>query len=219
MRIIVMKKNIIALCLVLIMALSLCACGKTAPTEADVVETPAGIDVADIPVSTMTVEEAAANNPAAIKPDSGVYTFESAANGISFDYDSKYVAVMNPIGNAVVYINGEMEVPYCTISIVDAEDAAEYLKNLTASAELELGKSIVKAAGEPEKVPYGDREIYFIYYTYADEEVDSNVVCVFYAEKLAGGQIVCYNSVAPEGETESVDSVLKLAIETFKLGK
>jgi predicted small lipoprotein YifL len=93
-------KKIIALALVLVMLFALSACGKEeapAATEAPVVvETEAPVEATAEP--TPEPEP----TPTGIEPDSGMHTFKSDA-GISFEFDSKYVAMQNPVGNVTVF--------------------------------------------------------------------------------------------------------------------
>ncbi len=82
----------------------------------------------------------------------------------------------------------------------------------------ELGKSMVTKAGEPKKISYGDRDIYYIAYTYKDKDAGGNVMTVYYAENLKDGDVAVYTSSALEGQTQDVDAILSLAIKSFKFG-
>ena len=208
-----MKRNIIALALIIVMLFSLSACGKkdeaAAPTQV-----PQQTQPAVNPDASAT--EAPQDNKG-IEPNSGVYTYTSEVNGLSFDYDSKYIAMTNPAGNAMVYAGEGTDLPFCTISLIPMREASEYLSDMAAAAETELGKNLKTKAGEPQKVSYGDRDIFYIYYTYKDKDAGGVVSCAYYAENLDDGSIVVYNSTALEGQTEAVDSILKLALETFHI--
>ena len=228
-----MKRKYIALTLLLVMMFALAACGKSetpAATEAPAEEAAAPAEAqeaapaeqAEAPAeqAEAPAEAAPAGQLQGIEPDSGVYTFSDPETPIRFDYDSKYAAFRNPAGNVTVFAGDVEGVPYCTVSVIDndaAADAVSYLKSLAESSEVELGKNLKTKAAEPQKIAFGDRDIYYIFYTYADKEAGGNVVSAYYAEDLATGGVAVYNSNALEGQTADVDSILKLAIETFSL--
>lgn len=227
-----MKKRLIAAALIIVMLLALSACGKKEETASPAPEaqpqaqaqTQAQPQAQDQPEEAAPeaapAEEPVVIEPAeGIEPDSGVYPFKSDVNGMSFDYDSKYVAMQNQTGNAVIYATGEAGVPFCSVSIIKDTDAVSYLKSISEGAADELGKNMKQAAGEPEKVPFGDRDICYVLYTYSDKEVGGVVRCVYYAENLADGSIVVYNSTSLEDESDDVDAILKLAISSFKIGE
>ena len=98
-------------------------------------------------------------------PESGVTTYVSEVNGISFDYDVQYVAMTNQAGNAMIYAGESTDLPFCTVSLIPMTDAESYLKEMADASEIELGKDLQTKAGDPTKVDFGDRDIYYIYYT------------------------------------------------------
>ena len=154
-----------------------------------------------------------------VEPDSGVYTITSAGKNFSIDYDSKYVANELPSGNIIINAGTEEGIPFCTVSLFSQEaagDAVSYLNDLAASAVAELGKEIETQPGEPKKA-LESRDIYYIFYSYKDKDAGGTVVCAYYAENLDSGEIAVFNSLALEQDADTVNAILKLAIETFKL--
>ncbi|MBQ9685776.1 MAG: hypothetical protein IJV41_04390, partial [Oscillospiraceae bacterium] len=164
----------------------------------------------------LPIEDVIAAN-GGIEPDSGIHKVVSSSNGISFDFDSKYVTTENAVGNIIVYAGMEPSIPFCTVSLIEDADAVAYLKEMAEGAEIELGNSLQTKPGEPALVNLGGREIYYIYYTFKSKDVGSVVINAYYAENLENGKVVVYNSSALEGQTADVDAILKLAIETFAL--
>ena len=213
-------KKIIALALVLVMLFALSACGKEeapAATEAPVVvETEAPVEATAEPTPEPTPEPEP--TPTGIEPDSGMHTFKSDA-GISFEFDSKYVAMQNPVGNVTVFAGTDAEIPFCTVSLMNDTTAADYLKDLAAGAVIELGDSMVTAPAEPAAVTVGEKEVQFISYTYNDEDLAAVVACAYYAETLESGETVVYGYTAVEESTADVESIVTHAIETFELVK
>lgn len=213
-------KKIIALALVLVMLFALSACGKEeapAATEAPVVvETEAPVEATAEPTPEPTPEPEP--TPTGIEPDSGMHTFKSDA-GISFEFDSKYVAMQNPVGNVTVFAGTDAEIPFCTVSLMNDTTAADYLKDLAAGAVIELGDAMVTAPAEPAAVTVGEKEVQFISYTYNDEELAAVVACAYYAETLESGETVVYGYTAVEESTADVESIVTHAIETFELVK
>lgn len=211
-------KKIIALALVLVMLFALCACGKEeapAATEApEVVATEAPAEATAEPTPEPTPEPA----PVGIEPDSGMHTFKSDA-GISFEFDSKYVAMQNPVGNVTVFAGTEAEIPFCTVALVADTTAEAYIAELSAATEIEHAEDIVIAAGEPTTVTVGEKELSYIYYTYNDAELNAVVACAYYAETLESGETVVYSFTALEEDTAVVESIINHAIETFELVK
>ena len=203
-----MKKNVIALALIIVMLFSLSACGSKD-------ETPAATEAPDQSVSVSDYPVVAPGAPAI--PESGVTTYVSEVNGISFDYDVQYVAMTNPAGNAVIYAGESTDLPFCTVSLLPMTDAEAYLKEMASASEVELGSDLQTKAGDPTKVDYGERDIYYIYYTYKDKDAGGTVACAYYAENLEDGSTVVYNSTALEGQADAVNGILKLAIETFHI--
>ena len=203
-----MKKNVIALALIIVMLFSLSACGSKDESPAASNASDQSVSVSDYPVVTPGA-------PAV--PESGVTTYVSEVNGISFDYDVQYVAMTNQAGNAMIYAGESTDLPFCTVSLIPMTDAEAYLKEMAAASEVELGKDIQTKAGDPAKVDFGERDIYYIYYTYKDKDAGGTVACAYYAENLEDGSIVVYNSTALEGQTDAVNGILKLAIETFHI--
>ena len=150
-------KKIIALALVLVMMLALCACGKEeapAATEAPVVETEAPVEATVEPAPQPTPEP----TPTGIEPDSGMYTIKSDANGISFEFDSKFVAMQNPAGNITVFAGTDAEMPFCTVSLVENTTADAYLAEIVEGIAAMHGDSIVTAANEPAAYTFGERK-------------------------------------------------------------
>lgn len=203
-----MKKNVIALALIIVMLFSLSACGSKD-------ETPAATDAPDQSVSVSDYPVVTPGAPAI--PESGVTTYVSEVNGISFDYDVQYVAMTNPAGNAMIYAGESTDLPFCTVSLLPMTDAEAYLKEMASASEVELGSDLQTKAGDPTKVDYGERDIYYIYYTYKDKDAGGTVACAYYAENLEDGSTVVYNSTALEGQADAVNGILKLAIETFHI--
>ena len=211
-------KKIIALALVLVMLFALCACGKEEAPEAteapEVVATEAPVEPTAEPTPEPTPEPA----PVGIEPDSGMHTFKSDA-GISFEFDSKYVAMQNPVGNVTVFAGTEAEIPFCTVALVADTTAEAYVAELSAATEIEHAEDIVIAAGEPTTVTVGEKELSYIYYTYNDAELSAVVACAYYAETLESGETVVYSFTAVEEDTAVVESIINHAIETFELVK
>lgn len=203
-----MKKNVIALALIIVMLFSLSACGSKDETPAATEAPGQSVSVDDLPVATPGA-------PAV--PESGITTYVSDVNGISFDYDVQYVAMTNQAGNAMIYAGDSTDLPFCTVSLIPMTDAESYLKEMAAASEIELGKNLQTKAGDPTKVDFGDRDIYYIYYTYKDKDADGTVACAYYAENLEDGSVVVYNSTALEDQADVVNDILKLAIETFHI--
>lgn len=203
-----MKKNVIALALIIVMLFSLSACGSKDEAPAATDAPGQSVSVSDYPVVTPGA-------PAI--PESGVTTYVSEVNGISFDYDVQYVAMTNPAGNAVIYAGESTDLPFCTVSLLPMTDAEAYLKEMASASEVELGSDLQTKAGDPTKVDYGERDIYYIYYTYKDKDAGGTVACAYYAENLEDGSTVVYNSTALEGQADAVNGILKLAIETFHI--
>lgn len=203
-----MKKNVIALALIIVMLFSLSACGSKDEAPAATEAPDQSVSVSDYPVVTPGA-------PAI--PESGVTTYVSEVNGISFDYDVQYVAMTNPAGNAMIYAGESTDLPFCTVSLLPMTDAEAYLKEMASASEVELGSDLQTKAGDPTKVDYGERDIYYIYYTYKDKDAGGTVACAYYAENLEDGSTVVYNSTALEGQADAVNGILKLAIETFHI--
>lgn len=213
-----MEKKIIALALIIVMLFSVSACGEaeeSAETAAPAVEEQAPAEEAQTAAPVETVDPLV--TPTGIEPDSGVYKVTSDVNGISFDYDSKYVAMQNPAGNITVFAGEEASIPYCIVSLISDTDAASYLKDMASASEIELGKDLKTKAEEPSKVTLGDREVYYIYYTFSDKDAGGNIACAYYAEDLDNGDVVVYSYTALEGQTQAVEDIAKLAIQTFSL--
>jgi len=214
-------KKIIALALVLVMLFALSACGKEeAPevTEAPAVsETEEPVIETIEPIAEPTPTPEPEPTPVGIEPDSGMYTVTSTANGISFEYDSKYVAMQNPAGNITVFAGTEAELPYCIVALMSDTDAASYLNDMVSAVSTELGDSVVTAPKAPEAVKVGEKEVQYIYYTYNDDELGAVVACSYYAETLESGETVVYSYTALEENTVDVESIIAHAIETFAL--
>lgn len=211
-----MNKKLIALALAIVMLFALSACGKIeTPTEAA-----APVEADQTPVEESQPEEVVETvdplvTPTGVEPNSGVYKVTSDVNGISFDYDSKYVAMQNPAGNITVFAGEEASIPYCTVSLISGTSASDYLTEMASAAEIELGKELQKKADAPVVVSLGDRDVYYIYYTFMDKDAGGNVACAYYAEDLDNGNVVVYSYTALEGQTQAVEDIAKLAIQTF----
>ena len=224
-----MKNRIIALALVIVMLFALSACGnKPAPTPAPAAPTVPPAAPTEAPVIEVTPESTPEPTPeptpAGVEPDSGIHTVTSKAKGFSVDYDSKFVA--NELPNGTIIINAGMEegIPYVTISIMESEimgqqnvtDATTYLLGLSQSAIEELGDAIVSPPSQLPS-PIEGRDLIGFYYVFQDE--GNNIVCTYFAEKTEAGDIVVYNARSLEGEDlTTVNSILQLAVESFKLG-
>ena len=213
-----MNKRLIALALVIVMLFALSACGETeapveeaAPAEAE----QAPVEESQPEAVVETVDPMV--TPTGVEPDSGVYSVTSDVNGISFDYDSKYVAMQNPAGNITVFAGEEASIPYCTVSLIPGTTASDYLTEMASAAEIELGKDLQKKADAPAVVTLGDRDVYYIYYTFKDKDAGGTVACAYYAEDLDTGDVVVYSYTALEGQTQDVEAIAKLAIQTFAL--
>ena len=146
-------------------------------------------------------------------------TITSEDQGFSIDFDSdKYVAMENPVGNIDIFAGQDEGIPKCTVSLrlkENTEDAAAYLKSVARDIETEKGKNMVTKAGEPKKI--GDRDIYYIAFTFQNKDAGGNVQTAYYAENLKNGDVAVFTSSALEGQTEDVDAILKLAVQSFKL--
>ncbi|MBR6353831.1 MAG: hypothetical protein IKS25_06860 [Oscillospiraceae bacterium] len=229
-------KKYIALTLLFVMIFALAACGKSeapAPAQAEApaqaqeaapaeqAEPAAPADAQEAAPAEQPAEQAA---PAAqgIEPNSGVYKFSDPESRIHFDFDSKYAAMRNPGGNVTVFAGADEGMNICHVSVLDKEtagDAVSYLKGMAESAVTELGKNLKAQAGDPQKIDYLGREIYYISYVYASKEAGGNVRTAYYAENLPSGEVAVYDSNALEGQTADVDAILKLALETFSIDK
>lgn len=212
-------KKIIALALVLVMLFALSACGKEEAPE--VTEAPVVNETEEPVIETLDpVEEPEPTPepaPTGIEPDSGMYTVTSTANGISFEYDSKYVAMQNPVGNITVFAGTEADMPYCIVALMSDTDAVSYLNDMVSAVSTELGDSVVTAPKAPEAVKFGEKEVQHIYYTYNDDELGAVVACAYYAETLESGETVVYSYTALEENTVDVEGIVKHAIETFAI--
>lgn len=224
-----MKKNIrllltiALLVLVLLMALSMAACNKEeAPAQST--DTPAAVE------SQTPAEETAAPTPSpeTILPTAtpvptanaeGQLTFTSMSKGFSFRYDEKYIALSNQADNAMIYPAGDTTLPYCSVALLSEADASGYLSELAAGVNIELEGSIKTAPGEPAAVEIEGRDVYTMSYsyTYDGEEFSGTVVCTYYAENLGEGQVAVFSSTALEEDSETVEAILQLAMDSFKL--
>lgn len=210
-----LKHMIVALTLLLAVAmlLSLAACGKEeapAATQAPAAQTPAA------PADTQAPTAEPEAQPSA-QPETEEGVFVSASKGFRFEYDPKYIAVANPADNAMIYPTGDVEMPFCSVSLIPGSSAVEYLKEMGASAAEELGDSLKTAPAEPVDAGVENRQVYSISFRYESFEDGSMVACTYYAEDLPSGDIVVYNSTAPDGDTAVVDEILKTAIATFQV--
>lgn len=206
--------TVLVLLLAVVMLLSLAACGKEeAPA---VTEAPAAPAATEAPAAqTAAPAEEAAEEPSA-QPEKVEGLFVSASKGFRFEYDPAYIALSNPADNAVIYPTGDVELPFCSVSLIPGSSAVDYLKEMSAAALEELGDAVKTMPGEPADAGVEGRQVYFISFTYDSFEAEGTVVCAYYAEDLPGGDIVVYNSTALEGDTAVADGIVKTAIETFQ---
>lgn len=208
--------TVLVLLLAVVMLLSLAACGKEeAPA---VTEAPAAPAATEAPAAqTAAPAEEPAAEPSA-QPEKVEGLFVSASKGFRFEYDPAYIALSNPADNAVIYPTGDVELPFCSVSLIPGSSAVDYLKEMSAAALEELGDAVKTMPGEPADAGVEGRQVYFISFTYDSFEAEGTVVCAYYAEDLPGGDIVVYNSTALEGDTAVADGIVKTAIETFQMG-
>ena len=206
--------TVLVLLLAVVMLLSLAACGKEeAPAATQAPAAPAATEAPAAQTAAPT-EEPAAQPSAQPKTEEGV--FVSASKGFRFEYDPNYIAVANPADNAMIYPTGDVELPFCSVSLISGSSAVDYLKEMSAAAQEELGDAVKSQPGEPADAGVEGRQVYFISFTYDSFEAEGTVVCSYYAEDLPGGDIVVYNSTALEGDTAVADGIVKTAIETFQ---
>ncbi|MDO5413675.1 MAG: hypothetical protein Q4G31_09405 [bacterium] len=205
----------LVLLLAVVMLLSLAACGKEeAPAATQAPAAPAATEAPAAQTAAPT-EEPAAQPSAQPKTEEGV--FISASKGFRFEYDPAYVALSNPADNAMIYPTGDVELPFCSVSLISGSSAVDYLKEMSAAAQEELGDAVKSQPGEPADAGVEGRQVYFISFTYDSFEAEGTVVCSYYAEDLPGGDIVVYNATALEGDTAVADGIVKTAIETFQM--
>lgn len=211
-------KNIVTalvLLLAVVMLLSLAACGKEeAPAATQAPAAPVAMEAPAAQTAAPTEEPAA--QPSA-QPEAEEGVFVSASKGFRFEYDPNYIAVANPADNAMIYPTGDVELPFCSVSLISGSSAVDYLKEMSAAAQEELGDAIKSQPGEPADAGVEGRQIYFISFTYDSFEAEGTVVCSYYAEDLPGGDIVVYNATALEGDTAVADGIVKTAIDTFAM--
>ncbi len=215
-------KKIIALALVLVMLFTLSACGKEEAPEAS--EAPELVENNEPAIETLDpVEEAEPTpvpTPTGIEPDSGMYTITSDINGISFEYDSKYVAMQNPVGNINVFAGTDTEMNYVTVALMSDTDAVSYLNDIVTATGVELEGRIVTAAQAPTAVQFGEngeKEVQYIYYSYTAEGTEGSITCGYYAQDWADNLVVVYSYIALDGQTADVEGIIKHAIETFAM--
>ena len=205
----------LVLLLAAVMLLSLAACGKEeAPAATQAPAVPAATEAPAVQTAEPTEEPAA--QPSA-QPEVKEGLFVSASKGFRFEYDPAYIAVANPADNAMIYPTGDVELPFCSVSLIPGSSAVEYLKEMSAAAQEELGDAIKSQPGEPADAGVEGRQIYFISFSYDSFEAEGTVVCTYYAEDLPSGDIVVYNATALEGNTAVVDEIVKTAIDTFAM--
>lgn len=205
----------LVLLLAVVMLLSLAACGKEeAPAATQAPAAPAATEAPAAQTAAPT-EEPAAQPSAQPKTEEGV--FVSASKGFRFEYDPAYVALSNPADNAMIYPTGDVELPFCSVSLISGSSAVDYLKEMSAAAQEELGDAVKSQPGEPADAGVEGRQVYFISFTYDSFEAEGTVICSYYAEDLPGGDIVVYNATALEGDTAVADGIVKTAIETFQM--
>ena len=205
----------LVLLLAVVMLLSLAACGKEeAPAATQAPAAPAATEAPAVQTAEPT-EEPAAQPSAQPKTEEGV--FVSASKGFRFEYDPNYIAVANPADNAMIYPTGDVELPFCSVSLISGSSAVDYLKEMSAAAQEELGDAVKSQPGEPADAGVEGRQIYFISFSYDSFEAEGTVVCSYYAEDLPSGDIVVYNATALEGDIAVADGIVKTAIETFQM--
>ena len=205
----------LVLLLAVVMLLSLAACGKEeAPAATQAPAAPAATEAPAAQTAEPAEEPAA--QPSA-QPEKVEGLFVSASKGFRFEYDPNYIAVANPADNAMIYPTGDVELPFCSVSLISGSSAVDYLKEMSAAAQEELGDAIKSQPGEPADAGVEGRQIYFISFSYDSFEAEGTVVCSYYAEDLPGGDIVVYNATALEGDTAVADGILKTAIDTFAM--
>ena len=205
----------LVLLLAVVMLLSLAACGKEeAPAATQAPAAPAATEAPAAQTAAPT-EEPAAQPSAQPKTEEGV--FVSTSKGFRFEYDPNYIAVANPADNAMIYPTGDVELPFCSVSLISGSSAVDYLKEMSAAAQEELGDAVKSQPGEPADAGVEGRQVYFISFTYDSFEAEGTVICSYYAEDLPGGDIVVYNATALEGDTAVADGIVKTAIETFQM--
>ena len=207
--------TVLVLLLAVVMLLSLAACGKEEAPAAT--QAPAATAATEAPAAQTAAptEEPAAQPSAQPVAEEGV--FVSASKGFRFEYDPAYVALSNPADNAIIYPTGDVELPFCSVSLISGSSAVDYLKEMSAAAQEELGDAVKSQPGEPADAGVEGRQVYFISFTYDSFEAEGTVVCSYYAEDLPGGDIVVYNATALEGDTAVADGIVKTAIETFQM--
>ena len=207
--------TVLVLLLAVVMLLSLAACGKEeAPAATQAPAAPAATEAPAAQTAAPTEEPAA--QPSA-QPETEEGVFVSASKGFRFEYDPNYIAVANPADNAMIYPTGDVELPFCSVSLISGSSAVDYLKEMSAAAQEELGDAVKSQPGEPADAGVEGRQVYFISFTYDSFEAEGTVVCSYYAEDLPGGDIVVYNATALEGDTAVADGIVKTAIETFRM--
>ena len=205
----------LVLLLAVVMLLSLAACGKEeAPAATQAPAAPAATEAPAAQTAAPTEEPAA--QPSA-QPEAEEGVFVSASKGFRFEYDPNYIAVANPADNAMIYPTGDVELPFCSVSLISGSSAVDYLKEMSAAALEELGDAVKTMPGDPADAGVEGRQVYFISFTYDSFEAEGTVVCAYYAEDLPGGDIVVYNATALEGDTAVADGILKTAIDTFAM--
>ena len=207
--------TVLVLLLAAVMLLSLAACGKEeAPAATQAPAAPAATEAPAVQTAEPAEEPAA--EPSA-QPETAEGLFVSASKGFRFEYDPNYIAVANPADNAMIYPTGDVELPFCSVSLISGSDAVGYLQEMAAAALEELGDAVRTMPGEPADAGVEGRQVYFISFTYDSFEAEGTVVCSYYAEDLPGGDIVVYNATALEGDTAVADGIVKTAIETFQM--
>ena len=205
----------LVLLLAVVMLLSLAACGKEeAPAATQAPAAPAATEAPAVQTAEPTEEPAA--QPSA-QPEVKEGLFVSASKGFRFEYDPAYIAVANPADNAMIYPTGDVELPFCSVSLIPGSSAVEYLKEMSAAALEELGDAVKTMPGEPADAGVEGRQVYSISFSYDSFEAEGTVVCTYYAEDLPSGDIVVYNATALEGNTAVVDEIVKTAIDTFAM--
>lgn len=206
----------LVLLLALVMLLSLAACGKEeAPAASQAPAAPAATQ--EPAVQTQEPEVQPEVQPSA-QPEVVEGLFVSASKGFRFEYNPAYIAVANPADNAMIYPTGDVELPFCSVSLIPGSNAVEYLQEMGAAALEELGDAVKTMPGEPADAGVEGRQIYCISFSYDSFEAEGVLICTYYAEDLPSGDIVVYNSTAQEGDTGIVDEILKTAIATFQAG-
>ena len=160
----------LVLLLAAVMLLSLAACGKEeAPAATQAPAAPAATEAPAAQTAAPAEEPAA--QPSA-QPEKVEGLFVSASKGFRFEYDPNYIAVANPADNAMIYPTGDVELPFCSVSLISGSSAVDYLKEMSAAAQEELGDAVKSQPGAPADAGVEGRQVYFVSFTYDSFEAE-----------------------------------------------